>query len=125
MKHSHEDLQYYKIDLIDKLIDNVSKEEGLSSLIEKVLVQPIEEIGEDGDKVEVNKLALQLQAPQLEHAYKFFKELGGSVEEKPTNLELKQFSEHLKYVFLSQGNRHSTIISRRRRRKIITSTKRK
>lgn len=38
MKHAHEDLQCYQIDLIDELIENVSKEENLSSPTEKVLV---------------------------------------------------------------------------------------
>lgn len=33
MKHAHEDLQCYQIDLIDELIENVSKEENLSSPI--------------------------------------------------------------------------------------------
>ncbi|XP_050914858.1 uncharacterized protein LOC127129774 [Lathyrus oleraceus] len=38
MKHAQEDLQCYQIDLIDKLIKNVSKEEGPSSPTEKILV---------------------------------------------------------------------------------------
>lgn len=38
MKHTHEDLQSYQIDLIDELIDNVLKGEVPSSPIEKVLV---------------------------------------------------------------------------------------
>lgn len=38
MRHTHEDLQYYQIDLIDELIDNISKGEVLSSQIEKLLV---------------------------------------------------------------------------------------
>lgn len=42
MKDTHEDWQCYQIDLIDELIDNVSKGEISSSPIEKVLVQSIE-----------------------------------------------------------------------------------
>lgn len=38
MKHTHEDLQCYQIDLIDELIDNILKGEVPSSPIEKVLV---------------------------------------------------------------------------------------
>lgn len=37
MKHTHEDLQCYQIDLIEELIDNISKGEVLSSPIEKML----------------------------------------------------------------------------------------
>lgn len=43
MKHAHEYLQCYQIDLIDKLTENVSREENHSSLIEFFLVQSIEE----------------------------------------------------------------------------------
>lgn len=93
------------------MIENVSKEEGLSSPIEKVLVQSIEETCEDDDNVEVNKLVLQLQAAQLDRAYNFFEELRGSSEEKPTDPEPKEILEHLKYVFISQGNRHPAIVS--------------
>lgn len=38
MKHTHEDLQCYQIELIDELIDNLSKGEISSSPIENVLV---------------------------------------------------------------------------------------
>ena len=48
-----------------------------------------------------SKVILQLQAAQLERTYKKFEELGGSSEEKPTDPELKELLEHLKYVFLS------------------------
>lgn len=54
MKHAHEDLQCYQIDLIDGFIDNVSKEMGMSSPIEKVLVLSIKETSEDENNVEVN-----------------------------------------------------------------------
>lgn len=54
MKHAHEDLQCYQIDLIDELLENVSKEENLSSPLEKVLVQSINGIGKYNDDIEVN-----------------------------------------------------------------------
>lgn len=52
-------------------------------------VQSIEEIGKDDDDVEVNELVLQLQATLLGRAYKKFKELGVSSEEKPTEPKRK------------------------------------
>lgn len=75
------------------------------------MVQSIEETGKHDDDVEVNELLLQLQASQLDHAYKKFEELGVSIEEKPTEPKLKELPEHLKYFFLSQGNMHPAIIS--------------
>lgn len=63
--HAHEDLQCYQIDLIDELIENILKEKNISSPIENVLVQSIEETCKDDDDVEVNALALQLQETQL------------------------------------------------------------
>lgn len=56
-------------------------------------------------------MVMQLQVPQLDQAYKKFQELGGSSEEKPTKPKLKELSEHLKHVFLSQGNKNPIIIS--------------
>lgn len=101
MKHTNEDLQCYQIDLIDELINNVSKEEGPSSPSEKVLVHYIEKTGEDKDNVEVSELVLQLQAAQLERDHKKIEESGGSSEEKPMDHELKELLEHLKYLFKS------------------------
>lgn len=62
MKHAHEELQCYQIDLINELINNVLKEENTSSPIEKVLAQSIEEIGKNDDDIDVNGLVQQLQA---------------------------------------------------------------
>ncbi|XP_050908049.1 uncharacterized protein LOC127121636 [Lathyrus oleraceus] len=111
MKHAHEDLQCYQIDLIDKLIENVSIEEKPLSPIENVFVQSIDEIEEDDNDVKVNEMVLQFQSSQLDPAYKVFEELGGSSEDKLTEPKLKELPEHLKYVVLSQGNRHPVIIS--------------
>lgn len=56
-------------------------------------------------------MVLQLQATQLDRAYKKFEEFGGSSEEKPTDPELKELPENLKYVFLSQEHKHPATIS--------------
>lgn len=47
----------------------------------------------------------------MDPTYKVFEELGGTSEHKPTEPKLKELPEHLKYVVLSQGNRHPVIIS--------------
>lgn len=111
MNHTQEHLQCYQINLIDELIENVSKEKNPSSPMENVLVQSIKETVSGNEHEKVNKVVLQLQATHLDHAYKKFEELRGVSEEKPIDPKLKELLEHLKYVFLSLGHKHPAITS--------------
>lgn len=96
MKHHNETLQCYQIDVIEELIEVVSRKETPSSLVERVLVQSIEVDNEEENKY-IIEFILQLQGTQIERANKKFKELGGSSEEKkPMVPELKEPLKHLK-----------------------------
>ena len=110
MKHRNENPQCYKVDVVDGLVDETTREETPTQPLERVMANSIECSDKDMNE-EVACCVQQLKALKVESVQRKFEAFETKVAEKPAALELKELPSHLKYVFLSEGTTKPAIIS--------------
>jgi len=118
MKHRAENHKCYRIDVVDVIVKDNSREPQPTQPMEKAIVNSIESCDHDED-IEVKECIKQLEVSKQEiepvkieklHAENNKEAQTLSVEEEK-NHELKELPSHLKYVFLSKDASKPPIIS--------------
>jgi len=118
MKHKAENPKCDRINVVDEIVEDNSREPQPTQPMEKTIVNSIESCDHDED-LEVKECVKQLEASQQENESVKLKKLLvdnnkeaqtlGVEEEK--NIELKELPSHLKYVFLSKDASKPAIIN--------------
>jgi len=118
MKHRAENPKCYRIDVVDEIVEDNSREPQPTQPMEKIIVNCIESCDHDED-LEVKECIKQLEARKQEIELVEIEEL---LDEKPKrahtlsvegekNPKWKELPSHLKYVFLSKDASIPVIIS--------------
>jgi len=118
MKHIADNPKCYRIDVVEEIVEDDSREPQLTQPMEKALVNSMENCDDDED-LEVKECVKQLEASKQEvEPVKIEKllieENKGAhtlIVEEEKNPELKELPSHLKYVFLSKDASKPAIIS--------------
>lgn len=111
MKHRNENPQCYRVDVVDEVVEGVSKEETPIQPMERVPVNSVEGCEKEGE-AEVEECVKQLVASEPQRDV-LPKETLNQVkdEDKLAKIpELKELPSHLKYVFLSKDASKRAII---------------
>ncbi|CAJ2661901.1 unnamed protein product [Trifolium pratense] len=114
MKQHDDDTQCFRIELVDEVIEDIFKVQNSSSTLEKVLVNSLDNVEEEGER-EIELCLSNLNASRVDESPKFENLLEvrdkDQMEEERKVPELKQLPSHLKYVFLSDDASFPAIIS--------------
>ena len=110
MKHRNENLQCYRVDVLDGLVDETTQEETPSQPLERVMANSIDCSEKDMNE-EFDCCVQQLKALKVESVHMKFEVLEAKVVEKPAAPKLKELLSHLKFVFLSEDTTKQAIIS--------------
>lgn len=114
MKHQKDNPRCYMIYMMEELVQEVTTTKKPSLLVDRVLINSIEQVEEEVG-LEMVECLLQLQATHVDHATRKVEELGGNEQQsQPTvqkDPELKELSKHVKYVFLGEKPLQPDIIS--------------
>jgi hypothetical protein len=117
MKHRDENPKFYRIDVVEEIVEDDSREPQPSQPLERAIVNSIESCESDDD-LEVSDCVKQLEASKQELGPVKIEELIGKDStgaptlsgEGEKNPELKELPSHLKYVFLSKDASKPAII---------------
>ncbi|CAJ2647238.1 unnamed protein product [Trifolium pratense] len=114
MKQHDDDTQCFRIEVVDEVIEDIFKVQHSSSTLEKVLVNSLDNMEEEGER-EIELCLSNLNASRIDESPKFESLLEvrnkDQMEEERKVPELKQLPSHLKYVFLSDDASFPAIIS--------------
>jgi len=118
MKHRDENPKCYRIDVVEEIVEDNSREPQPTQLLEKTLVNSIESCDHEED-LEVNECVRQLEASKQvlepvkleELRSETHKGLEISSKEEEKKPELKELPSHLKYVFINKDVSKPAIIS--------------
>jgi hypothetical protein len=118
IKHRTENPQCYRVDVVEEIVEDNSREPQPTQPMERAIVNSIESYEHDED-LEVKECITQLKANKQElEPVKIEEILGENSMGEPTlsvegekNPELKELPSHLKYIFLSKDASKPAIIS--------------